>query len=39
MFLKDANIEVLVNDLLIDSFLAYLNLEFLQLFVNEGHLF
>lgn len=36
-FPKDANI--VVNDLSIDSFFAHLNLEFLQCFVNEGHLF
>lgn len=36
---KDANVGVLVNDLLIDWFFAHLNLEFLQCFVNEGHLF
>lgn len=29
---------MLVNDLLIDSFFARLNLEFLQRFVSEGHL-
>lgn len=39
IFPKDANTEVLVNDLLTDSFFAHLNLEFLQCFINEGHLF
>lgn len=32
------SIEMLANDLLIDTFFVHLNLEFLQSFVNEGFL-
>lgn len=39
MFPKDANIEVLMNYLSVNSFFAHLKLEFLQCFVNKGQLF